>query len=637
MNISRRCRVVSTRLFFLLLWPLLGASLWAAEPPPASLPDASEKAAAVDRFGVQLLGPPDLQPFLLRHMELQRYRQLPDLDSGELDRLLLTLPDNVKQLLGTLGHFSAEVTVSRQLGNQALGDVLIQVEPGPPTRVASSAVYFGGDIAIHDPAKALREAVQTRSQQAVGQTFSQTAWDRTKSDALRLLTSERYPRARIANSLSDIDAVAHAAHWHLELDSGAPVMVGEVRVQGADRYDPRTVERLVRLAGLRPGTDYSLSRLQDAQQHIADTGYYSSVFAYMDLDAPSDTPAPVVVQVSEAQAQKVVLGVGGSTNSGPRLSAEHKHLRLPGIGWQAATRLKLERPDQSLGSDWTAPIEEDGWQWLSSGLLSREVYDTAVITGMSLSVGRALKRPDVDRRYFVEYLRERSKDTSDPALVSYSNDSAFSINHGWTWRHFDRLPYPQSGFGMGLTLGVGSTLTGRRDPFFHAQARWLSYWSLDDLSVPWTEAAKTHAAERPNRLGRIALRLQGGALLADTDARIPSTQLFLTGGDNTVRGYGLKDIGVPDEDGNVWPGRYMAVAGLEWQRPIWRDGVRTDWESVIFTDLGVITDQPSHTSPKLGVGAGLRYNSPVGPLQLDLAYGVDAKRFRIHLNVGFSF
>jgi len=329
------------------------------------------------------------------------------------------------------------------------------------------------------------------------------------------------------------------------------------------------------------------------------------------------------------------LGVGGSTNSGPRLSAEHKHLRLPGIGWQASSHLKMERLEQSLGSDWTAPIGEDGWQWLSSGLLAREVYDNAAVTGLSLSLGRALKSPTVDRRYYVEYIRAHIKDTTDPDLVTTSNDASLSVNHGWTWRHFDRLPYPQSGFGMGLTLGVGSTLGSQRQPFLHAQARWLSYWSLDGITVPWTQSGA--APERPSRLGRIALRLQGGALLADAEAGIPYSQLFLAGGDNSVRGYGLHDIGVEEPDGSVTPGRYMAVAGLEWQRPIWRDGVRTDWESVIFADAGVVTDQPSHTSPKLGVGAGLRYNSPVGPLQLDLAWGVATRRLRIHLNVGFSF
>ena len=63
----------------------------------------------------------------------------------------------------------------------------VRIEPGPATQVASSAVYFSGDIARHAAAEEQREAVRRRSQQAVGQPFSQAAWDRTKSDTLRLL------------------------------------------------------------------------------------------------------------------------------------------------------------------------------------------------------------------------------------------------------------------------------------------------------------------------------------------------------------------------------------------------------------------------------------------------------------------
>lgn len=613
--------------------------LQAAEPGTGDATETGEARTLPERFAITLQAPPDLQDFLARHIELQRYRDLPDLDSGELDRLLLAAPDNLRQLLGTQGFFSPEVEVTRRPGGAPLGEVLIRIEPGPATRVASSAVYFSGDVARHAGAEPQREAVRQRSQLAVGQTFSQAAWDRTKSDTLRLLTAERYPRARIANSLSDIDATGHAAHWHIELDSGAPVQIGAVRVDGAERYDPRTVERLVRLAGLRPGADYSLSRLQDAQQHIADTGYYSSVFAYVDLDAAdeSNAPAPVVVQVREAPLQKVVLGIGGSTNNGPRLSAEHQHLRMPLLGWQARSKLQLERSDQLLATDWSAPVEDDGWHWLAGGRLARQIDGDSTISSLRLSLGKAQNSPRLDRRYFVQYDRARTVNTSFARLSSDGNEAAVSVNHGWTWRRFDRLPYPQSGYGLGLTLGAGTTLGSERQPFLSAQARWLVYWPLDRLPSLGAAAREPDASPPPSRLGRLALRLQGGALIADTNARIPDTQLFLTGGDNTVRGYGLRDIGVPQADGSVAPGRYLAVASFEWQRPIWRGGVRTDWESVLFADAGLVTNQPSNTSPKVGVGAGLRYNSPVGPLQLDLAYGVDARRFRIHLNVGFSF
>lgn len=639
MTLTHRRRVASTRLFFLLSLLLPGLPLQAAEPEPGGPAEASASSTAPERFAITLQAPGDLRDFLSRHMELQRYRHLPDLDSGELDRLLLAAPDDLRQLLGTQGYFSAQVDVERRPGSPALGEVLIRVEPGPATQVASSAVYFRGDIASHDGAEAQREAVRQRGQQAVGQTFSQAAWDRTKSDTLRLLTAERYPRARIANSLSDIDATRHAAHWHIELDSGAPVQIGEVQVEGAERYDPRTVERLVRLAGLRPGTDYSLSRLQDAQQHIADTGYYSSVFAYVDLEAAGEAgaPAPVVVQVREAPLKKVVLGIGGSTNNGPRLSAEHQHLRMPVLGWQARSKLQLERNDQLLSTDWSAPVEDDGWHWLTGARLARQTDDNNTISSLRLSLGKVQNSPRTDRRYFVQYDRSRTVNTALASLSSDGNEAAVSVNYGWTWRRFDQLPFPQSGYGLGLTLGAGTTLGSERKPFLSTQARWLVYWPLDRLPGLGTQPLEPRTSPPPSRNGRLALRLQGGALLADTTARIPDTQLFLTGGDNTVRGYGLRDIGVPQADGSVAPGRYMAVASFEWQRPIWRGDVRTDWEGVLFADAGIVTNQASHTSPKVGVGAGLRYNSPVGPLQLDLAYGLGPKRLRVHLNVGFSF
>jgi len=50
-----------------------------------------------------------------------------------------------------------------------------------------------------------------------------------------------------------------------------------------------------------------------------------------------------------------------------------------------------------------------------------------------------------------------------------------------------------------------------------------------------------------------------------------------------------------------------------------------------------VADKPAELHAKVGVGVGARWKSPVGPLQIDVAYGVAVERFRLHLNVGFSF
>ena len=104
-----------------------------------------------------------------------------------------------------------------------------------------------------------------------------------------------------------------------------------------------------------------------------------------------------------------------------------------------------------------------------------------------------------------------------------------------------------------------------------------------------------------------------------------------------MRGYGYRKIGARTENDQLFGGRYLAVGSIEWQRPISVRGNITDWESTVFADAGAVADRVGDLTPQVGVGAGVRWRSPVGPLQADLAYGLKAKSLRLHLRLGFSF
>ncbi|PKO67243.1 MAG: outer membrane protein assembly factor [Betaproteobacteria bacterium HGW-Betaproteobacteria-16] len=598
---------------------------------------------AEPRFDILLKTAEDeLSDFLSRNLELRRYQRLRDLDDNELGRLLANAPANLRDLLGTRGYFEPVIDIvltpsAPGATTHPLGTVTIQVDAGPVTRIASSNVYFKGDIAESAAAAKQRETIRSNSEKATGLAFSQPTWDRVKSGALRGLTAQRYPRGRIANSLADIDTTTKSAHLHVELESGPPVQIGDIRVEGAERYDAVSIERMAHLAGLTPGSDYDLEKLQAAQQRVADSGYYGSVFAYVDLDT-GEAAAPVVVQVRENLKQKLTLGVGGSTDNGPRLSAEHSNLRVPGLGWRASSKLQYERNDQLLSTDWSAPLQADGWRWRTGARAARQVDDFTTTTSQRFTIGESQETPDLDRTRYVQYDRAVAENPVLRLAEGEDAKEAISANVGWTRRSFDSVPFPNSGYGLGVTLGVGTTLGSARRPFLRTEVRWLGYLPLDAVERLATSVlAPADSPATTGRAGRLALRVQGGAVTAADDAPLPRTLLFLAGGDNSVRGYGLRDIGIPQADGGVAPGRYMAVGSLEWQRPIWRDGVRTPWESVVFVDAGAVADKETDLRAKVGVGAGVRYNSPVGPLQVDLAYGVDTKRLRLHLSVGFSF
>ncbi|QHE75285.1 autotransporter assembly complex protein TamA [Hydrogenophaga sp. PBL-H3] len=656
------------------LWPLVQPQVaWAqaVQAPVAQPADASDEPADADaavprgrttprapaapRFEIDLQAPDEVREFLLRHIELQRFRLLRNLDANELTRLLAAAPANLRELLATLGHFSPLVEVigppalpqaadtaasNDTTSSRPMGTVTIRVSPGPITQVATVNVSFVGDIATAPEAADQREAIQYEARRIQGLPFSQSDWDRTKDAALRALIARRYPAGRVQNSLADIDADQRQANLYIELDSGPAMRMGEVVVDGAQRYEKTTVERLVRLSGVVPGSDYDLAQLQAAQQRLIESGYYDSAFVFVEPSMDGET-LPVKVQLRESLRQKLVLGVGGSTDSGARLSIEHTHHSLPGIGWRAVSALKLERVDQLASTDWSSPPSNDGWRWIAGGRLLREQDDFNITTSQRLRAGQSQDGIEYDRSFYLQYDRASVFNEATQTLRTAEANSSITANYAWTRRRFDDPISPNAGHGLAVELGVGYTLGSTRLPFARTQARWLGYWPLGGLAPPPEpkpgEARVVNTPGNRTSLGRLALRLEGGAVLAKRSAAIPDTQLFLTGGDATVRGYGLRDIGVRQSDGSVLPGRYKGVVSLEWQRPIFNANGRSPVESVLFIDGGAVANRAGDLKPLWGVGTGVRYNSPVGPLQLDLGYGLETRRWRLHLNVGFTF
>ena len=606
---------------------LLGSALACAAParaqdgsaaePPASTPASAAQAGMPLRL--EILAPAPLDAFLLRHAELQRYSELADLGRAELERLLLTAPADLRQLLATQGYFSPRVDVRLVENADAPRTVRIEIDPGPLAHVAGWRIVLNGPAQDDPVAADQRAALLAGWTLGEGRVFTQQDWDGAKQAALRQLTRHRYPQARITHSLADIDPERHEVLLRLELDSGPPYRFGELRIEGSDRYEPATIERLLRLAGVVPGEDYDEGLLQSAQQRLLEQGDYESVFVRIDTDADPGA-APVEVSVREAKQQKLVLGIGASTDNGGRLSVEHLHHRVPGLDWRATSKLQLERDTRTLGAALDSPVDPQGWHWNLGAQLQRQDDGSTITTSEQLKAGRAQGARRLERQFYLQYDRAQVHDRA--LAVQADAASSVSAHYGWTRRDFDDLANPTRGQGLALELGAGLTLSQTPQPYLSSRLRWQAYRPAFE------------ASDRPSRW---SLRLEGGAVWSPDDGAVPATQRFLAGGEGSVRGYGLRDIGVPRSDGSVDPGRLLALASVEWQRPLWLDGRRSDWETALFLDAGAVADRSQDLSPKVGVGAGLRYRSPVGPLQLDLAYGLERRAFRLHMSVGFLF
>ena len=57
----------------------------------------------------------------------------------------------------------------------------------------------------------------------------------------------------------------------------------------------------------------------------------------------------------------------------------------------------------------------------------------------------------------------------------------------------------------------------------------------------------------------------------------------------------------------------------------------------VFYDVGNAADKFGDLQPKSGFGVGARWRSPVGPINVDVAYGHAVKKARLHFSLGFTF
>lgn len=607
---------------------MLNAAAVRAQAPAADRAAAASTPTEPASFAVRIQAPDRVRGLLERHMQLQRYRAVSDLDARELEQLLTLARRDIEALLGTLGFFKPEIEL-RLIESSGLPVIEVRVEPGPVARVRSVRLQLDSPDQGAEPQalSTLRQRIERSWRLPAGRPFTQNRWDEAKNQALRELVSQRYPRGRISSSAADIDAQAQTADLSLQLDTGPWFKLGQLQVDGLQRYDAVLVPRLSRLT---PGQDYDQNQLVQAQQRLSGSGYFDSAYITVDTEAADPSAAPVRVQLREAPLNKLVLGLGFATDSGPRGSIEHIHNRMPVLGWRASSQLQLDRKSPLVQTQWTSLPDASNWLWQAS-VRAQRLQDTGLSTDTQRwRMGRKQVGERIDRSIEVQY--DRSQVSGQGELGSSSaatgEGSALSVHHGWTGRFFDSLPFPERGYAFSAEIGGGTTLSGQRQPYGRALGRLTAVVPLDDPS-------EHSRALRP----RLAMRLEGATVQARASAQVPTTELFRAGGDTSVRGYGLREIGLRLPNGSTAPGRHLLTGSLEWQRPIERGAMTGNWEGTLFVDAGQVAEHAGDLGRDLsvGVGAGARWRSPIGPLQIDLAYGLKVEKLRLHLSVGWVF
>lgn len=505
--------------------------------------------------------------------------------------------EEVRRGMEALGFYNASYQGSLSWGEDCW-QANYQVEAGDPVRVEAF------DLVIEGP---LRE--EQRMQDAVaaidiaaGQIFSHSKYEQSKSSLLETASELGY---------FDAEFVRH----RVEVFPDRNVAFVELTLSGAERYRIGAIEieqRALRDGFFRRylkfevGEPYDGALLDQTFRGLSQSGYYDRVLVNPDLDERAGGEVTVRVAATANSRRSTVLGAGYATDTGARARLDLRYRRINDRGHRAEFTSMFSQVTGQVGAEYIVPYGNPGEEWLFAKVdVSYENTDTSESNARELSFGRTHRRGArwIETNYLQFYFDdfEVGGDEGASELLLFGTS--------WTRATVADVPRPLSGYSLSLDVKGATKVI------------------LSDNDVVQTVGRARNILPLGSRF-RVLGRLHAGWSWVGDFEDLPPRLRFFAGGDNSVRGYAYESLG-PEQDGEVVGGKRLLSGTLEIDAL-----VRPNWSVAAFVDTGsAYDDKPDFST---GVGAGIRWYSPLGPLRLDLAHPLDDPdhNVRVHITLG---
>lgn len=652
--------------------PILGVALIAsAILGCASIPKG---AAAVDRLAVRgnhAVSSSDIESkvattastkFLGLFRGVVRDYEL--FDRSVLERDL----QRVERYYRARGYYDARARAGEvRYRNDQHVDVTIEVEEGRPVLVGGARIA-GMDALAPADAEAVRAALGDHVK--LGAPFAEDPFRKAESAMRRALTDRGYAWAKVARH-AEVDLGAHDARLSFEVRPGPKARFGPIRIQGLGALPEMPVRRAL---DIEPGDPYSTATLDAAQQAVLDLGTWSlvEITPVLTEPPPESGVVPLLVRVEPQKLRSVILGGGFELDAiradiHLRIGWEHRNLfggfrhftvdLRPGVDLFPTRLPTLPAPTALLPEErLRAELRQPGFlEARTNGVLRQELDTYPVLLspnvdpkapvlgyleykgsiGLDRTFGKLLLAPSYDFQHNAPFTY---KGTLDPDLRGMTLSYVDLLAH--LDLRDDRLK-PHEGLYLQNDVQVAGLGGDARDVRIQPEVR-----GYIPLGKDVTLAARaTLGFLVPMSYGRADPRDRAAL---SRDIELVYLRGFFSGGPSSNRGYPLRGVGPHGSVPFYNPGlQQIALARSCEPRSPSYDPVRCAvplgglslWEASLelriplFGPLGGVTFcDASDVSPyrfdvrldhpHLSCGLGLRYDTPIGPVRVDVGFRI---------------
>lgn len=530
----------------------------------------------------------------------------------------------------------AATAVQRGRNRDRAITITITVAKGEPVRVRNETLAIEGD---GEDDRYLAQDLEAFLPQP-GSVFSHPQYEASKARITRRLAERGYFDADFLAHKVEVTRAERAADVDLRWTSGDRYDMGAI----AFVQQPKQIIRdqlLDKLVYWNEGEYYHQGRLDRLRDSLLKLDYFSAIdieprpdqaVEVTEEDGSVSRRVPVTVTLTPAKRSIYTAGLSYGTDSGAGVLFGVERRYLNSRGHKALGQIDWAQNRKTATLQYRVPAFAwlDGWYTASLQFADEQTdyIDTRRLEFVASRSGQYNRHLNLvaslhllRERWAYEF--EEDDDPSTPVVYRYAN--YFFPELRAEYQNVDDRFTPRRGIagslsvraGMGRTDGADSNATFGQA---HARASWFKGLGPND---------------------RLIVRGELGHTFTDALNDLPPSLRFYAGGDRSIRGYQWREVGprVLDEDGDVafaLGAKNVVTASVEYER-YFKD---SPWGMAVFVDTGDAFDGgDDKVDLHTGVGVGARWKSPVGPIRVDIARGLDDpdSPFTLHLNIGTDF
>jgi translocation and assembly module TamA len=660
-------------------WAALAA--WIALLACAALGPRSARAAVPPAYTVEMVptGIAAIDSTLQATSQLLALRKSPPTSAYGVIARARGDRDRLKTVLESFGYYASSVSITVNglaLTAPRLGGTLSALPKGSAARIRIAftlgPLFHVGRIDIEGTLPpGMQSALKLEPGAPAVASEVLDAGNRLES----ALQDRGYAFAKVAAPVAYEDPKAHVLNLSFHVEMGPHVKVGKISFEGLKHTRESLVRRRLLL---HTGELYDAAKVDRARRDLLSLGLFSSVNVQLGTEPDSLGRVPITFQMTERSRHTFGINAGYSTDLGGS----------GGVTWDdrnvfgRADELDLGANIINLGGTATTGL---GYNTTAKYLLP-DLWHRGETLQFSLSgLKQALQAYDQQAETAGVTLSGRFSSVwsaSAGASVEQETDVQADITYDYTLVALplsliydstdlpSPLADPTHGTRGALNLTPTRSLAGSQHPTFEIVQMTLAHYI--DLGAPF-------GARRGRTV--LALRVMGGVAFGASEFSLPPDQRFYAGGSGTVRGYRYQSVGPqffatqgstangapattpavnPDIDGTPVGGTTMDAVNIELRQRIGKH-----FGAVLFADGGGVSEGTNpfsasrhctaaiavansktllaHTTSVscVGVGAGVRYYTPIGPIRLDIAVPTVRRdnddHFEVYIGLGQAF